>query len=53
VVVVEGPIILETPNQSNERDEPMLALHGMCHYQLRRDGHLRPLPGRPALHWLV
>ena len=33
-------MIFETLNESNERGELLLVLHGMCHYHLRRDGQL-------------
>ena len=33
-------MIFETLNESNERGELLLVLHGMCHYHLRRDGLL-------------
>ncbi len=33
-------MIFETLNESNERGELLLVLHGMCHYHVRRDGQL-------------
>lgn len=33
-------MIFETLNESNERGELLLVLHGMCHWHLRRDGQL-------------
>ena len=33
-------MIFETLNESNERGELLLVLHGMCHFHVRRDGQL-------------
>ena len=33
-------MIFETLNESNDRGELLLVLHGMCHWHLRRDGQI-------------
>ena len=33
-------MIFETLNESNERGELLLVLHGMCHFHVRRDGQI-------------
>ena len=33
-------MIFKTLNESNERGELLLVLHGMCHFHVRRDGQL-------------